>query len=219
MRHKRSFLKSSRRVLRRWPTWAVIGTQMNPGASPLIFHLVRRNQARAEGKMSDDVPIEAAGGAVPAPDYTPGGGPRLTEFLDGLPLPTCWIHHHRVVWQTGQQNAPEGQGPEAETHRSAFIAAVALVLDIYLLPLNHGQELLDDAPPLIWARPEADNAARRKNFHLVAAFRRQFVLNGTHAEYDRIDALKLSQCRVRSWKKEFRPTSHRTAAVARPRSR
>jgi hypothetical protein len=53
---------------------------------------------------------------------------------------------------------------------------------------------------------------------LVAAFdfRRQFVLDGIHAEYDRIDALKLSQCNVRSWEREFRLTSHRTAAVARP---
>jgi hypothetical protein len=37
-------------------------------------------------------------------------------------------------------------------------------------------------------------------FHLVAAFdfRRQLVLDGTHAEYDRIDAAKLSQRSVRS---------------------
>jgi mRNA-degrading endonuclease HigB of HigAB toxin-antitoxin module len=35
---------------------------------------------------------------------------------------------------------------------------------------------------------------------LVAAFdfHRPFVLNGTHAEYDRIHALKVSQCSVRS---------------------
>jgi hypothetical protein len=37
-------------------------------------------------------------------------------------------------------------------------------------------------------------------FHLAAAFdfRRHLVLDGTHAEYDRIDALKLSRCSVRS---------------------
>jgi hypothetical protein len=37
-------------------------------------------------------------------------------------------------------------------------------------------------------------------FHLAVAFdfRRQLVLDGTDAEYDRIDALKLSQCSVRS---------------------
>lgn len=42
-------------------------------------------------------------------------------------------------------------------------------------------------------------------------------LNGTQAEHDRINALRLSQCSVRSWVREFRLTSHRTAAVARPR--
>ncbi|QWG13146.1 hypothetical protein KMZ29_26350 [Bradyrhizobium sediminis] len=37
-------------------------------------------------------------------------------------------------------------------------------------------------------------------FRLAAAFdfHRQLVLDGTHAEYDRIDVLKLSQCSVRS---------------------
>jgi hypothetical protein len=65
---------------------------------------------------------------------------------------------------------------------------------------NYCGSRLDDAPPLTCARLEADNAAGRKNLHLVAAFdfRRQFVLNGTHAEYDRINALKLSQRSVRS---------------------
>ena len=87
--------------------------------------------------MADDDPSAA---------YTPAGGPRLTEFLDGLPVTTRWIHHHHVVWQTGQQNAPEGQGPEAETHCSAFVAAAALMLDVYILrPPNHSQELLANA--------------------------------------------------------------------------
>jgi hypothetical protein len=84
---------------------------------------------------------------------------------------------------------------------------------------NYCGSRFDGAPPPC-VRLEADNAARRKNFHLVAAFdfRRQFVLNGTHAEYDRINALKPSQCSVRSGVREFRLTSHRTTAVARPRS-
>jgi hypothetical protein len=116
--------------------------------------MARRNQTRAEEKMSDD-PIKVEGSAGPAPGYTPAGGPRLTEFLDGLPLTSRWIHHHRVVWQTGQQNAPEGQGPEAETHCSAFIAAAALMLDIYVLrPPNHGQELLANAQAA-WLAGEA----------------------------------------------------------------
>jgi hypothetical protein len=50
------------------------------------------------------------------------------------------------------------------------------------------------APPAC-ARLEADNAARRKNFHLVAAFdfHRQFVLNGTRAEYDRCISLTIQR--------------------------
>ena len=78
--------------------------------------------------------------------FTPAGGPRLTEFLDALPVTTRWVHHHRVVWQTGQQNAPEGVGPMAHTHCSAFVAAVALMLDIYLLrPPFHSQQGLANA--------------------------------------------------------------------------
>ena len=79
-------------------------------------------------------------------NYTPASGPRLLEFLDGLPVTTRWLSGHHVVWQTGQQNVLQGGGPAAETHCSAFVAAVALMLDIYLLrPPNHGQEFLADA--------------------------------------------------------------------------
>ena len=68
------------------------------------------------------------------------------EFLDALPVTTRWVHHHRVVWQTGQQNAPEGVGPMAHTHCSAFVAAVALMLDMYLLRAPvHSQQGLANA--------------------------------------------------------------------------
>jgi hypothetical protein len=96
--------------------------------------------------MSDDDRTEAQAAAGPAPAYTPAGGPRLAEFLDGLPVTTRWIHNHRVVWQTGQQSAPESQGTTEETHCSAFIAAVALMLDIYILRApHHGQKDLANA--------------------------------------------------------------------------
>jgi hypothetical protein len=78
--------------------------------------------------------------------FTPAGGPRLTEFLDALPVTTRWLHRHRVVWQTGQQNAPEASGATGHTHCSAFVAAAALMLDIYILrPPFHGQQLLANA--------------------------------------------------------------------------
>jgi hypothetical protein len=96
--------------------------------------------------MSGDDPIKAGSGAGSAPPYTPAGGPRLAQFLDALPVKTRWIHNHRLVWQTGQQNAPDGPGLTPETHCSAFIAAVALMLDIYILrPPHHGQNDLANA--------------------------------------------------------------------------
>ena len=74
------------------------------------------------------------------------GGQRLLAFLDGLPVEARWLAGHRIVWQTGQQDGPDGVGPEDHTHCSAFVAAVALDLDIYVLrPPHHTQELLANA--------------------------------------------------------------------------
>ena len=78
--------------------------------------------------------------------YDLPGGPRLAAFLDGLPVLTRWRSGYHIVWQTGQQNVFQSGGPAAETHCSAFAAAVGLMLDIYVLrPPDHGQEFLADA--------------------------------------------------------------------------
>ena len=85
--------------------------------------------------------------AIEAPATTlANGGMRLKAFLDGLPVEANWIAGHHIVWQTGQQNGPDGEGVEDHTHCSAFVAAVALYLDIYVLrPPQHPQELLASA--------------------------------------------------------------------------
>ena len=68
------------------------------------------------------------------PAVLSAGGARLQAFL------------HRVVWQTGQQDGPDGVGPQDHTHCSALVAAIGLGLDIYLLrPPDHSQELLANA--------------------------------------------------------------------------
>ncbi len=74
------------------------------------------------------------------------GGERLRDFLDGSHVETRWIAGYHVIWQTGQRNGP-GQGdPAHHTHCSAYAAAVALDLDIYLLrPPHHGQVRLANA--------------------------------------------------------------------------
>jgi hypothetical protein len=119
--------------------------------------------------MSDDDRIAAPAAAGPAPAYTPAGGPRLTEFLDGLPVTTRWIHNHRVVWQTGQQSAPESQVATEETHCSAFIAAVALMLDIYLLrPPHYGQDGLANAQADWLAGEGTFSGPTAKDSHWIA---------------------------------------------------
>lgn len=74
------------------------------------------------------------------------GGERLRVFLDGTHVETRWIADHHVIWQTGQSNGPAEGDPAHHTHCSAYVAAVALYLDIYILrPPNHKQLRLANA--------------------------------------------------------------------------
>jgi hypothetical protein len=67
----------------------------------------------------------------------------MTEFLDGIPVETRWVAGHHITWTTGQQDRADGVAPETASHCSAFVAAVALALDLYVLrPPNAKQELL-----------------------------------------------------------------------------
>jgi hypothetical protein len=76
-------------------------------------------------------------------NYTASGGDRMTEFLDGIPVESRWLSGHHITWTTGQQDRKDGVAPETASHCSAFVAAVALALDRYILrPPNHNQELL-----------------------------------------------------------------------------
>jgi hypothetical protein len=74
------------------------------------------------------------------------GGERLRVFLDGTHVETRWIADYHVIWQTGQSNGPAEGKPAHHTHCSAYVAAVALDLDIYILrPAHHRQLRLANA--------------------------------------------------------------------------
>ena len=74
------------------------------------------------------------------------GGKRLRVFLDGTHVKTRWIADYHVIWQTGQRKGPPEGDPAHHTHCSAYVAAVALYLDIYILrPPNHKQSRLANA--------------------------------------------------------------------------
>jgi hypothetical protein len=78
------------------------------------------------------------------------GGDRLRVFLDGTHVETRWIADYHVIWQTGQRNGPAEGDPAHHTHCSAYVAAAALYLDIYVLrPPNHKQLQLANAQ-VIW---------------------------------------------------------------------
>jgi hypothetical protein len=78
--------------------------------------------------------------------FPPAGGPRLADFFHGLAIQTRWLAGHPVIWQTGQQDGLDEAQPAHHTHCSAFAAAAALYLDIYLLrPPHHGPLQLANA--------------------------------------------------------------------------
>jgi hypothetical protein len=74
-------------------------------------------------------------------------GHRLEAVLDGMDVESLWLAHRHVNWETGQPDKGDDYaGPGRSSHCSAFAAAVAKKLGIYMLrPPDHGQILLANA--------------------------------------------------------------------------
>ena len=125
-----------------------------------------------------------------APQPTPCCGPitpageRLAANLDGMRVESLWLAQEHVNWETGEPDrGGEDEGPGHHTHCSAFAAAAAKRLGVYLLrPPEHGQKLLANAQfewlgsataqKLGWQRVrdmrEAQRLANQGNLVLVA---------------------------------------------------
>lgn len=83
--------------------------------------------------------------------FTPAGQ-RLERFLDASDVTQRWVSGWHVDWQTGDKDRPEPGGPEAKTHCSAFVAAMAKRVGVYVLrPPEHPQNLLANAQ-MRWLR-------------------------------------------------------------------
>lgn len=86
-----------------------------------------------------------ATGAAAAPGITAEGA-RLARFLDRTGVEGLWPAGVHVAWETG---VPDGKPERTEgkhTHCSAFVAATAKRLGVYILrPPEHGQVLLANA--------------------------------------------------------------------------
>ncbi len=111
-------------------------------------------------------------------------GERLLRSLDSLDVEHHWPAGVHVNWQTGEPDGRPERTAGKHTHCSAFVAAAAKQLDIYILrPPQHGQILLANAQ-YEWLATEgaargwrelsgplaAQEAANHGNF-VVAAYR------------------------------------------------
>ncbi len=86
----------------------------------------------------------AVPGSRAAAGGTPGG--RLTGVLDGMDVESLWLPGYPIAWRTGRARGPIQTTPGGHTHCSAFAAAAADRLGIYLLrPPEHGQNWLANA--------------------------------------------------------------------------
>jgi hypothetical protein len=73
-------------------------------------------------------------------------GERLRQVLDSSGVEHLWQAGIHIVWDTGEPDPARPGGRPSATHCSAFAAAMAKRLNIYVLrPPDHGQDLLANA--------------------------------------------------------------------------
>jgi hypothetical protein len=96
-------------------------------------------------------------------------GDRLASVLDSMDVESLWLAHEHVNWETGEPDrGANDEGPGNHTHCSAFAAAAAKKLAVYLLrPPEHGQLLLSNAQ----ARWLTDDAGRQAGWRSVPDMR------------------------------------------------
>ena len=117
----------------------------------------------------------AATGALQS-EHTPCCGPitpagdRLASTLDSMNVESLWLSHEHVNWETGEPDrGADYEGPGNHTHCSAFAAAAAKRLGVYLLrPPEHGQLLLANAQ----AEWLASDAASKAGWRSVATMQK-----------------------------------------------
>jgi len=73
-------------------------------------------------------------------------GHRLSKLLDGMNVKQLWLSHRKVNWRTGEANGKPVADGKPHTHCSAFVAATAARLNIYILrPPEHSLVMLANA--------------------------------------------------------------------------
>ena len=112
----------------------------------------------------------------------------MMKVLDAMGVESKWIAGEHVYWDTGLPTGVPETSPGKHTHCSAFVAAAAKNLGVYILrPPGHGQKLLanaqnewlaEEGAARGWVRlADADQAQ-------AAANRGQLVVASYHNHHD-----------------------------------
>jgi hypothetical protein len=96
-------------------------------------------------------------------EITPAGH-RLAEMLDSMHVESLWLANQHINWETGEPDRGGSyEGPGKHTHCSAFAAAAAKKMGVYILrPPEHGQVLLANAQANWLRSEEAESKGWRK---------------------------------------------------------
>ena len=95
-----------------------------------------------------------------ADDITPAGA-HVVEVLEAMHVDKLWLAGNRVNWRTGEATGAYDQKLASHTHCSAFVAAAAEKLGVYLLhPPEHSAVLLANAQQ-DWLRGSGTNQGWR----------------------------------------------------------
>jgi len=90
--------------------------------------------------------LALAGAARSADDAITPQAQAMVRELDAMGVETKWIAGQKVYWESGLPTGVPETMPGKHTHCSAFVAAAAKKLGVYILrPPEHGQKLLANA--------------------------------------------------------------------------
>ncbi len=100
---------------------------------------------RACAAQESDVPSGIQAGACCG--KLSAEGEHILQLLNQSRVEELWLSGRHIDWETGEPDRPIGYvGPETKTHCSAYVAAMAKRLGVYVLrPPQHAQELLANA--------------------------------------------------------------------------
>lgn len=108
------------------------------------------------------------GSSLFADEITPSGQ-KLAQALDSMHVEQLWLAEQSVNWRTGEPDGQVETGKGSHSHCSAFAAAAAEKLGVYLLhPPEHSADLLANAQQ-DWLRADGTNFGWRAVSSPVAA--------------------------------------------------